>query len=60
MIPAMLTLLNSTIDLPPENDTSYNLVKRGDKWPRKGSHRNRSSTSSEKRRYCSIREPPLL
>jgi hypothetical protein len=37
-------------DVPPENDTSYNLVKRGDKWPKKDLVRNRSSTSSARLR----------
>ena len=32
-------------DLPPWNDTSYNLIERGQKWPRKGLPRNISSTS---------------
>ena len=30
-------------DLPPENGTSYNPVKRGNKWSEKGTHRNKSS-----------------
>jgi acyl-CoA synthetase (AMP-forming)/AMP-acid ligase II len=38
-------------DLPPENDTSYNLIKGGNKWPKRDILRNRSSTSSARRRF---------
>jgi hypothetical protein len=42
-------------DVPPENDTKYILVERGDKRARKGTLR---KTSSAKREYCLIRGPP--
>jgi hypothetical protein len=29
------------LDLPPVNDTSYNIVKRGNRWSGKGIHRNK-------------------
>ncbi len=34
-----------TIHLPPSDETRYNLVKKGDKWPRRGMHQNRSTAS---------------
>ena len=38
--------------LPPENDTRYNIVKRGNKWSEKGTHQNKSSISSARLKYC--------
>jgi len=34
-----------TPDLPPENGTRYNIVRRGNKWSEKGTHRNKSLTN---------------
>lgn len=28
---------------PPFNDTNYNLIKSGDKWPKRDTHRTKSS-----------------
>ena len=47
-------------DLPPENDTGYNLVKRGDKWSKRDTLRNRSLTSYVKLKYSLTRELPSL
>jgi NTE family protein len=44
-------LVDGVLDLPPENDTSYNLTKRGDKWPKKDLQRNRSLTGFARRRF---------
>jgi transcriptional regulator with XRE-family HTH domain len=41
---------NNYSDLPPENDTSYNLTKGGNKWPKRDIHRNRLSTGSARRK----------
>ena len=38
-------------DLPPENDTSYNIIKGGNKWSKRDINRNRSSTSSARRKF---------
>ncbi|MFC1953334.1 Type 1 glutamine amidotransferase-like domain-containing protein [Chloroflexota bacterium] len=45
-------------DLPPLDDTSYNLVKGGSKWPKRDTRLSRSSTSSARQRYCFSRELP--
>jgi len=41
----LINLPRDKADLPPKNDTIYNLVERGNKWPRKGTHRNKSLIS---------------
>ena len=48
---------NSGVTCPPET-VPIIISSKGDKWPRKGIHRNRSSTSSGKRKYCLTREKP--
>ena len=42
--------INLASDVPPLNDTSYNLTVRGNKWPKRDTHRNRSLTSSARRK----------
>jgi hypothetical protein len=43
-------LANSKVDLSPEKDISYNLIKRGDEWSKNDLQWNRSSISFARRK----------
>jgi ubiquitin-protein ligase len=51
-------IVSMSTDVPPENDTRYNLTKGGNKWLKKDLHRNRSSTSFARQKYNCNRGRP--
>jgi len=47
-------------DVPPLDDTGYNLTIRGNKWLKRDTHRNKSLISSARQNYSFSREQPSL